>query len=218
MPIPAKKEDNVRISAKERIYRSLRQWITDGTMEPNERLNDVELAEYFSVSRTPVREALQLLSQQNLVQIVPSNGTFVAPIDRENMKYVYEMLAALSVISLEMCYDKLTPQHFIKMTALNEIFLQHIDTTNLSAIHQADYDFHHYLCEISGNPYLLDFFSSLYLQVVRNENFYFKGAPKFQASYTCHQGIISALQNGDLKKAQTLIADNWHSSIPSETE
>ena len=68
MPIPpAQKDAAPRTTAKERVYRTLRQWIIDGTMEPGERLNDVELAQYFSVSRTPVREAIQLLDRKSVV-------------------------------------------------------------------------------------------------------------------------------------------------------
>ena len=92
MPIPVKKESLPRTTAKERIYTTLRQWIIDGTLEPDERLNDVELAQYFAVSRTPVREALQLLREQKLVNVVPSSGTYVAPIDLQDMRYVYELL------------------------------------------------------------------------------------------------------------------------------
>ena len=57
MPIPLVQKGAIpRTTAKERIYHTLRQWIIAGTLEPGERLNDVELAHYFSVSRTPVRE------------------------------------------------------------------------------------------------------------------------------------------------------------------
>ena len=64
-----------------------------------ERLNDADLAKYFSVSRTPVREAIQMLNEQKLVEIVPSSGTFVAPINQEDIKHVYQLLGGLQ----EMC-------------------------------------------------------------------------------------------------------------------
>ena len=89
MPIPAEQKPVVRTTARERVYKTLQQWIVNGTLLPEERLNDVELAQYFSVSRTPVREALQMLAEQKLVKMVPSSGTFVAPIDLKDMAYVY---------------------------------------------------------------------------------------------------------------------------------
>ena len=56
MPIPAEQKPMVRTTARERVYKTLQQWIVNGTLLPEERLNDVELARYFSVSRTPVRQ------------------------------------------------------------------------------------------------------------------------------------------------------------------
>ena len=61
MPIPNKKEAILVLSAKEKIYKELSSWIIKGTMKPEEKINEAEIAAYFSVSRTPVREALQHL-------------------------------------------------------------------------------------------------------------------------------------------------------------
>ena len=78
MPIPAQQSPVVRTTARERVFKALQEWIIDGPLLPEERLNDAELAKFFSVSRTPVREALQMLAEQKLVTMVPSSGTFVA--------------------------------------------------------------------------------------------------------------------------------------------
>ncbi len=65
MPVPSQKKSIERLSAKERIYQTIRDWIIEGVLEPNEKLSDIELSEYFAVSRTPVREAFQLLEAQS---------------------------------------------------------------------------------------------------------------------------------------------------------
>ena len=115
MPIPQQKEAVSRTTAKERIYHTLRQWIIDGTLEPGERLNDVELAQHFAVSRTPVREALQLLKEQRLVSIVPSSGTYVAPIDDQDMRHVYQLLVALQSLAMELCIQTVTPEQLERL-------------------------------------------------------------------------------------------------------
>ena len=122
MPIPPQTQILPRTTAKERVYQTLRQWIINGTLQPRERLNDVELARYFSVSRTPVREALQLLSEKKLVQIVPSSGTYVAPIDDQDMAHVYQLLVALQSLALELCIRTITPEQLERLEELNEHF------------------------------------------------------------------------------------------------
>ena len=115
MPIPPQTQILPRTTAKERVYQTLRQWIINGTLQPRERLNDVELARYFSVSRTPVREALQRLSEKKLVQIVPSSGTYVAPIDDQDMAHVYQLLVALQSLALELCIRTITPDQLERL-------------------------------------------------------------------------------------------------------
>ena len=60
-----------RISAKSLVLNQLQTWIIEGVLKPNEKINDGELAEALGVSRTPVREALQILELSGLVEMVP---------------------------------------------------------------------------------------------------------------------------------------------------
>ena len=92
MPIPKMPSKSVPLTAKERIYSELKEWIVDGTLKEREKLSDREIANYFSVSRTPVREALQLLSEQKLVSIYPGRESLVAPADRANNAHIYACL------------------------------------------------------------------------------------------------------------------------------
>lgn len=213
MPIPEKSDFRPRTSAKERVYLTLRQWIIDGTLEPGERLNDTELAKYFSVSRTPVREALQLLDEQKFVQIAPSNGTYVAPIDNEDMKCVYELLAEMQAIAVGLCINNIAPENFSHLEELNETFLRRARNGTAADANEADFQFHHDLCQLANNPYLLDFSDRLALQAQRNENYYFSEVNTPEASYQAHKLILEALRNKDVSTAQREIRQNWLVSL-----
>ena len=69
MPIPVDHTRPVRVSAKESAHLQLQQWIIDGTLQPGEKLVDTELAEALNLSRTPIREALQLLEVQGFIEM-----------------------------------------------------------------------------------------------------------------------------------------------------
>ncbi len=213
MPIPAQREVFPRTTAKKRIYQSLRQWIIDGTLEPGERLNDNELAQYFSVSRTPVREALQLLTEQKLVRVVPSSGTFVAPIDSRDLVHVYQLLVGLQSLALELALPRLAQADLERLAALNESFLCCVRAGTAEDASGADSQFHHALCALAGNPYLLDFSDQLELQARRNENRFFKEDSAFYDSYENHKRILAALAAGDLAGAQAELKENWDISL-----
>ena len=70
-------------NARETAYQILRDKIIFLELKPGEPLNDKQLAEEMQMSRTPVREALIILSTVNMVILRPQVGTFVAPIDAE---------------------------------------------------------------------------------------------------------------------------------------
>ena len=70
-------------SARETAYRILRDRIIFLDLKPGEALNDKRLSEELQMSRTPVREALIILSVSNMVILKPQAGTFVAPIDTQ---------------------------------------------------------------------------------------------------------------------------------------
>lgn len=70
-------------SSREIAYRIIRDRIIHFELKPGEAVSDKLLAEELSMSRTPVREALIILSTSNMVVLKPQAGTFVAPIDEE---------------------------------------------------------------------------------------------------------------------------------------
>src|SRR5699024_11501521 len=77
MPTPKNFYKLSRTSIKENVFKQLQQRIIDGTFQPGETINDKELADALGVSRTPVREALQLLEVQDFVKMYPGRATQV---------------------------------------------------------------------------------------------------------------------------------------------
>src|SRR5690348_13675855 len=74
----------------EEVLHRLRDAILSNRIPPGERLVQTELAEYFGVSRTPLREALRLLQRDGLVRVADGNGTVeVVRLSREDMIELY---------------------------------------------------------------------------------------------------------------------------------
>lgn len=72
--------DPVDLPVAERAYRALRQAIVRGEFEPGARLRVEELSRRFAVSSSPLREALNRLSEQGLVRALENRGFRVAPL------------------------------------------------------------------------------------------------------------------------------------------
>ena len=213
MPIPAQQSPVVRTTARERVFKALQEWIIDGTLLPEERLNDAELAKYFSVSRTPVREALQMLAEQKLVKMVPSSGTFVAPIDLHDMAYVYELLGVLQTNAIDLGAANVTENDLTILHQINQEFYHCAEQGNARDMLHADWVFHIHIAKLSGNPYLVTYTEQLMVQAHRNEIRFFETHAHFKQSYTSHEQIIAALADRDIERARQIIRGNWQISM-----
>lgn len=82
MPIPSNISKPVRQTAKTIALEQIQKWIVEGILAPGEKINDDELAKALGISRTPVREALQLLAVQGFVEMSPGRETRISQIEK----------------------------------------------------------------------------------------------------------------------------------------
>lgn len=209
MPIPKKITREVPKTAKERVYTELRSWIINGTLKPEEKLSDQEISQYFSVSRTPVREAIQLLSDQKLVDIYPGRETRVAPIDLKNAGSNYKIAGDLHAIALEFAYPKLTPETISELKKINTAFAQANRERNIEHAYSYDSAFHGIFINLADNYFLAEFLKILGSHIQRIENLYYNVVENYTDSPSEHEQIITALEHHDLPSAMNTMRYNW---------
>lgn len=142
MPIPKNFSAPVRMSAKERAFSQIQRWIIDGTLQPGEKLLDAELAETLSVSRTPIREAFQLLEVQGLVSMHPGKETRVTLIEKEDILKMYPTLAALHGLAAEQAVKWMNSEQVETLKQLNSDFRNAIETGQPYKAMELDEQFH----------------------------------------------------------------------------
>ena len=89
MPLPNSLNEENRQPTKAYILETMQHWITVMQLRPGEKISDTEIAEYFNVSRTPVREVLKMLEQQKLIYIYPGRSTVVADLALDDIESYY---------------------------------------------------------------------------------------------------------------------------------
>ena len=78
------------ISLRQQLYKAIKHAIIVGELAPGESISERDLAERFSVSKTPVREALTSLQQNNLVEYTTNRGFKVSTISYKDVQEIYE--------------------------------------------------------------------------------------------------------------------------------
>lgn len=97
-----------RRSLRERVYVTLLEAIVAGDLAPGARVRDEELASELGVSRTPVREALQRLEDEWLVQTFPGSLTRISPLDIRDARDVAPIVAVLHALAIRLAVPRLT--------------------------------------------------------------------------------------------------------------
>ena len=141
---------------RQKIFQELRKDILSCTLLPGEEVREIELANRFGVSKSPIRDALQRLEFEGLIEIVPRQGHRIAPIsvaDAEDMLNLREILEAGAIRNITSQADDAT------LAQLDDFRDQ--DTTNVPDFAEYNRLFHMHLCAISGNKRLADTMRSL---------------------------------------------------------
>src|SRR5690606_31777876 len=142
MPIPVNVNPPVRMTAKESAFNQIQQWIIDGTLLPGEKINDTELAKALGVSRTPVRESLQLLEVMGFVKMYPGKATQVTEIEKSSIKELLPPLAVLQALAAELAIPHMTEEIYNELTEANERFKKAIQSKDYFEALKIDEEFH----------------------------------------------------------------------------
>ena len=102
------------------VFKTLRQAILKGELEPGERLMEIQLAERLGVSRTPIREAIRKLELEGLVLMIPRKGAEVAKISESNLRDVLEVRRSLEELAIDLACQRMTLEEFEALKAAQE--------------------------------------------------------------------------------------------------
>lgn len=211
MPIPTDHAKPIRVTAKENAFNQLQQWIIDGTLHAGEKLNDTELAGALGVSRTPIRESLQLLEVQGFVKMFPGKATQVTEVDRNSITDLLPPLAALQALSAELAIPHLTDEAIGLLESTNERFAEAVYTKDYFSALKIDEEFHQIVVDIANNSYILSIVESLQAHVRRL--FFHNSIVLTEQSIEEHSKIIQLLKERDALTVATTMRDNWLRAI-----
>ena len=209
MPIPKKEEGPQRLTAKNVIYKTLCDWITSGILQPGEKIVDTEIAQYFGVSRTPVREALQILESQKLIATTPGKSTTVAEIDMLDIEKSYRPLACIQALATELACAQLNDKELAELETTHEAFANACKHNRAEEAIERDNAFHGLILRAAGNEYIVEFSSVLLLHIQRIKYHYFHCNTLRSDSVKQHLDILEALKARDAQKASRLMQEHW---------
>ena len=207
MPIPSNHSKPIRKTAKESAFIQIQEWIIDGTLQPGEKLYDTELAEALGVSRTPIRESLQLLEVQGFVEMYPGKATQVTEVNKEDIKELLPPLAAMQALAVELAMSHMDQQTILQLEDINRQFAEAIQAQDFFSALKIDESFHKAIVDKADNRHIHSIVERLQAHVRRL--FFNNSIILADRSIKEHAAIISAIKKQNLELASATMSKNW---------
>lgn len=200
------------LSVQEQTYQRLRAAILSGELPPGERLIETHLAKSLEVSRTPIREALKRLEQEDLITMDDNNILRVAKFSVNDAIQLYDCRIALEKLSVSGACQKATGaqlEELEKMVQQAENLSQNksSELTNFQRL-DLDYQFHRLLAESSGNLWLRCLLEQIFNKMILLRIQTTQNNPKVLEIRFEHRRVFDAVAQRDANKAMEMIEDH----------
>jgi DNA-binding GntR family transcriptional regulator len=189
------------------VYHRLREEILDTTLKPGAAIFEQDLARRYGVSKSPIRDALLRLKEQNLVEVQSRRGYRVRPISVSEAGEMYEMRLLYERASITRAIEHASNEDIQKLRDICSTPA----TEDIHAWTRHNKEFHIALASISGNARLFRAASELIDQFDR---FTYVSTERlswpldFSKLIEEHRDIVDALASRDRRRAQKLIKDH----------
>jgi len=190
-------------TSKSLIYKKLRRSIIMGHRDSGTRLNVDELSNEYNTSVTPVRDALQMLNHEGLVEIKPRSGYFVAHITLQKLRELLDIRRLLELAAVEQAANRNNTELIKEMRSVHAGYTGDDDEA-YDRYTDENRHFHYLLGKASGNNELAEMIGKLHDQLARFMVIR-RAGPTLEKT---HSHIINAIEAGDEEAACRALLDD----------
>jgi len=136
------------------VYKKILDKLISCEYAPGSQINELQLAEEYNVSRTPVREAVNRLESQGYLKVLPKKGIYVKDITIQDVLQVFKVRIEMEPIALRMSAP------YLDISALIDLRQKYIDSREMNMDYLTHYyidmEMHHYFVDLCGNRYIIE--------------------------------------------------------------
>ena len=185
--------------------RVLRDAIRDGVFPPGTPLKLTVLAKELGMSYTPLREALQTLHSEGLIETRPHSSAVVLGFDIDRARDVYALRKMLEPYAARIACNRASYDDVARLIKLHEAHVAAVDENRLDLVPELNRQFHMGLYEISGSSLLTEFILKLWNGVPYQA---ISLSDRSAESAQEHSEVIAAMRANDPERVERLISEH----------
>ena len=192
-PAPQSLHDEVAATLRERIFA--------GELAPGSFVDEATLCETMKISRTPLREALKVLTAEGLVRHEPRRGCFVNRVTEKDLDEIFPVIALLEGRCAFEAARNASDADLLALEALHDKLGKHARARRITVYYEVNHSIHEAIILLAGNPWLALVIGDLrkILRLARLQQLHAPG--RLQQSLSEHMAVFAALKARDSEGA-----------------
>ncbi len=187
------------------IANNLREMIMSGELKEGDKIKENELCEMMEISKTPLREALRVLSAEGLTRLIPNRGCYVTTPTIEEIKEMFDVMSVLEGVCARTAAEKMAAKDFDNLEALHGELEENFRRRDQKEYIRQNNSFHACVQELAGNKTLNQIVNGLRQKILlyRFKSLNLPG--RFEQSIREHRDLLEAFRRRDAETAETLM-------------
>lgn len=190
------------------IADALREMIMIGELKNGDKINENALCTSMGISKTPLREALRVLSVENLISLVPNRGAFVTKPTTGEITEMFEVMSMLEGFSARAAAEKMTPDDFSRLEELHAGLEEMFARRDQKEYIRINNRYHAFIQELAGNRTLNQIVDGLRKKILlyRFQSLNLPG--RFEESIKEHRDLLAAFRSKSSQNAEKIMQNH----------
>jgi DNA-binding GntR family transcriptional regulator len=201
------------LSKTEYVLERLRHELANGEIHPGQQLRQVDIAERYGVSPTPVREALRLLEADGAIQYAPHRGATVTELTPQELGDLYLIRSALEAQLARLAAERATPKQVAAIRKQHEALGDSIKTESAVELSRLNREFHLAVLRL-GSPLITQLVvTPLWHGFLPPTKGQWRSPEDNRTFVAEHEALVRALENADPDAAEAAMATHLHTAM-----
>lgn len=205
-------------SLHEEILPRLRDLMSEGDLAPGSRVPERELCDLLQVSRTPLREALKVLSAEGLVELLPNRGARVRELSEREIRELFEVVAGLEFLTGQLACEAITDGEIVAIELLHYDMYTHYVRNELVPYFHLNERIHDAIVDAARNTVLRSAYATYNARIKRVRYAANLDRDRWSVAMREHEAMLDALRRREGQELGLLLFGHMRSKCDAACE